>query len=360
MARMVQCKKLGRELPGMAFKPFPNELGQRIFDSISQEAWKMWLEHFKMILNEYRLAPGDPRTNQILFEQAEQFFFGEGAQLPPDYVPPPAQGVAACGARERSSSSPPTSWGTSRRASPRRPPSWPIGQDLLLHLVHRDERRASLTGRFLVNRVIWDLDGELLLLPSFHVHHAHRKARNDELCAFFDCHAGVLCRGHGLIANCAVGGGGHHIAGGTGRSTGDHCACSLRSRSMVVSTSSSDTEVCSGAMRTLLVVAEYHCGLVGEPELENERVVLRNPDPGGLSKSGVSLNWPVAQFFPDFVHEMRLGILFDDGLIHVAFDKVARRLALAETGDDGLACDTAEGFFFCLRNALRLHLDGHL
>ena len=92
MARMVQCKKLGKELPGLAFKPFPNDLGQRIFDSISQEAWKMWLEHFKMILNEYRLAPGDPRTNQILFEQAEQYFFGEGAQVPPDYVPPPKKG----------------------------------------------------------------------------------------------------------------------------------------------------------------------------------------------------------------------------------------------------------------------------
>jgi len=92
MARMVQCKKLGKELPGLEFRPFPNELGQRIFDSISQDAWKMWLEHFKMILNEYRLAPADPRTNQILYQQAEQFFFGEGAQLPPDYVPPPRKG----------------------------------------------------------------------------------------------------------------------------------------------------------------------------------------------------------------------------------------------------------------------------
>ena len=78
MARMVQCKKLGRELPGLGFKPFPNELGQRVYDSISQDAWKMWLEHFKMVLNEYRLAPGDPRTNQILYAQAEAFFFGEG------------------------------------------------------------------------------------------------------------------------------------------------------------------------------------------------------------------------------------------------------------------------------------------
>jgi Fe-S cluster biosynthesis and repair protein YggX len=52
----------------------------------------MWLEHFKMIMNEYRLAAGDPRANQILFQQAEQFFFGEGSQLPPDYVPPPRKG----------------------------------------------------------------------------------------------------------------------------------------------------------------------------------------------------------------------------------------------------------------------------
>ena len=69
MARMVVCMKLGKELPGLTFKPFPNELGQRIYDSISQQAWKMWLEHFKMILNEYRLAPGDPKTNQILCQQ---------------------------------------------------------------------------------------------------------------------------------------------------------------------------------------------------------------------------------------------------------------------------------------------------
>jgi len=87
MARMVQCRKLGKELPGLGFKPFPNELGQRIFDSISQDAWKMWLEHFKMIMNEYRLSPADPRTQQILFQQAEQFFFGPGAEAPPEFKP---------------------------------------------------------------------------------------------------------------------------------------------------------------------------------------------------------------------------------------------------------------------------------
>lgn len=92
MARMVQCRKLGKELPGMSFKPFPNELGQRIFDEVSQDAWKLWLEHFKMIMNEYRLSPADPRSSQILYEQAEKFFFGESAQLPPDYRPPLSKG----------------------------------------------------------------------------------------------------------------------------------------------------------------------------------------------------------------------------------------------------------------------------
>ena len=92
MARMVKCRKLGKELPGLSFKPFPNALGQRIFDEISQDAWKLWLEHFKMIMNEYRLSPADPRSSQILFEQAEKFFFGDSAELPPDYRPPPRKG----------------------------------------------------------------------------------------------------------------------------------------------------------------------------------------------------------------------------------------------------------------------------
>lgn len=87
MARMVMCKKLGKELPGLGFKPFPNELGTRIYESISQDAWKLWLEHFKMIMNEYRLSPADPRTQQILFQQAEQFFFGPGTEKPPEFKP---------------------------------------------------------------------------------------------------------------------------------------------------------------------------------------------------------------------------------------------------------------------------------
>ena len=91
MARMVKCAKLGRELPGVSYVPFKTELGKKIYDSISQEAWKMWVEHSKMIVNEYRLDLASPEGQKVLLEQAEKYFFGEGAQLPPDFVAPAAK-----------------------------------------------------------------------------------------------------------------------------------------------------------------------------------------------------------------------------------------------------------------------------
>jgi Fe-S cluster biosynthesis and repair protein YggX len=91
MARTVMCAKLQRELPAMPYKPFDNALGQRIYDEISLEAWKMWLEHSKMIVNEYRLDLASKKAHELLKEQCEQYFFGEGAALPPDFVPPPSK-----------------------------------------------------------------------------------------------------------------------------------------------------------------------------------------------------------------------------------------------------------------------------
>lgn len=88
---MVMCAKLQRELPGIPYRPFDDELGQRIYDSVSAEAWNMWLEHSKMIVNEYRLDLTSPKAHEILSEQIEQFFFGQGAALPPDYVAPPSK-----------------------------------------------------------------------------------------------------------------------------------------------------------------------------------------------------------------------------------------------------------------------------
>lgn len=88
---MVNCAKLNRELPGLPFKPFDDELGQKIYDTVSMEAWMMWLEHSKMVINEYRLDLTQKQAHDLLREQCQTFFFGEGASLPPDYVAPQAK-----------------------------------------------------------------------------------------------------------------------------------------------------------------------------------------------------------------------------------------------------------------------------
>ena len=86
--RIVKCIKLQRELPGLDTPPFNDELGQRIFENVSKEGWKMFKEHFKMVMNEYRLALGTEEANQIFEQQVNDYFFGPGAALPPGYVPP--------------------------------------------------------------------------------------------------------------------------------------------------------------------------------------------------------------------------------------------------------------------------------
>ena len=87
MSRLVHCAKLHQELEGVPYKPFDNELGQRIYDTISMDAWKMWLEHSKMLVNEYRLDLTSKQAHEVLLEQCEQFLFGETASPPPDYIP---------------------------------------------------------------------------------------------------------------------------------------------------------------------------------------------------------------------------------------------------------------------------------
>lgn len=90
--RMVKCVKFGKEMPGLDRVPWKGDLGKRVFENVSKEAWKMWIEHSKMLMNEYRLNPLDPQSQKIMEEQMEQFFFGEGAKLPAEYVPPKAKG----------------------------------------------------------------------------------------------------------------------------------------------------------------------------------------------------------------------------------------------------------------------------
>lgn len=84
---MVNCVKLGREAPGLARPPVGGELGSRIFESVSEEAWRMWLEHQKTLVNEYRLNLADKSARKYLLEQTERYFFGEGADVASGYVP---------------------------------------------------------------------------------------------------------------------------------------------------------------------------------------------------------------------------------------------------------------------------------
>jgi Fe-S cluster biosynthesis and repair protein YggX len=86
-ARIVHCVKLGRDLPGLPAPPWPGPLGQRIYEQVSAEAWEMWEERMKMILNEYRLLPFQKEAQVLVAKHMEEFFFGEAGALPPGYVP---------------------------------------------------------------------------------------------------------------------------------------------------------------------------------------------------------------------------------------------------------------------------------
>jgi Fe-S cluster biosynthesis and repair protein YggX len=79
--------KLGRLLLGLDAPPWPGALGQRIFENVSEEAWEAWEERMKMILNEYRLLPFQKEAQQIVAQQMEAYFFGEGSGLPAEYTP---------------------------------------------------------------------------------------------------------------------------------------------------------------------------------------------------------------------------------------------------------------------------------
>ena len=88
-ARKVFCVKLQRELEGLDEVPFEGHpLGQKIYDNVSKQAWKMWVEHMKMLMNEYRLNLGTQEAQEFIVKQMDDYFFGEGAALPAGYVPP--------------------------------------------------------------------------------------------------------------------------------------------------------------------------------------------------------------------------------------------------------------------------------
>jgi len=87
MARMVDCVKIGRNLPGLERPPFPGDLGQRIFEHVSAEGYALRQPHMTILINHYGLNPADPDTRQILRDQMDEFFFGEDARMPEGWVP---------------------------------------------------------------------------------------------------------------------------------------------------------------------------------------------------------------------------------------------------------------------------------
>ena len=90
MGRMVQCSRLKKEAEGLERAPYFGELGQRILDNVSKQAWQEWLKHQTMLINEYRLTPVDPKARKFLEQEMEKFFFGEGSNAPEGFVPPAA------------------------------------------------------------------------------------------------------------------------------------------------------------------------------------------------------------------------------------------------------------------------------
>ncbi len=89
--RIVRCVKFQKDMPGLDAPPWPGPLGQRIYENASAQAWKLWEERQKMILNEYRLMPWQKEAQELIGKQMEDFFFGESAALPPGFVPQQAK-----------------------------------------------------------------------------------------------------------------------------------------------------------------------------------------------------------------------------------------------------------------------------
>jgi len=85
--KTVMCKKLNKEAEALDYLPYPGELGKRIQENISVEAWELWVNHQTMLINEMRLTPVDPKARTFLEEEMEKVFFGDGSQAPQGFVP---------------------------------------------------------------------------------------------------------------------------------------------------------------------------------------------------------------------------------------------------------------------------------
>ncbi|ANO52779.1 oxidative damage protection protein [Woeseia oceani] len=87
MSRIVHCILLKKDAEGLDYAPYPGDLGKRIYDNVSKEAWQQWVAHQTMLINEYRLTPIEPEARKFIETEMEKFFFGEGSAKPKEYVP---------------------------------------------------------------------------------------------------------------------------------------------------------------------------------------------------------------------------------------------------------------------------------
>ena len=88
MTRMVNCAKLGKQAEGLDRPPYPGEMGQKIYEHISKEAWQLWMKQQTILINEYRLSVIDPKARQFLEEHMMKFLFENESVQPDAYVPP--------------------------------------------------------------------------------------------------------------------------------------------------------------------------------------------------------------------------------------------------------------------------------
>lgn len=87
MTRLIHCIKLNKSATGLTQPPLPGEMGKKIYDQVSAEAWQRWLNHQTMLINEYRLSMIDPKSRAFLMQEMEKFLFGSGSDAPAGYVP---------------------------------------------------------------------------------------------------------------------------------------------------------------------------------------------------------------------------------------------------------------------------------
>ena len=87
MTRLIYCHKLKKEAEGLSHLPLPGEVGQQIYDQISNEAWQLWLAHQTMLINEYRLSLIDKDARTFLMKEMQKFLFGEGSDKPSGFIP---------------------------------------------------------------------------------------------------------------------------------------------------------------------------------------------------------------------------------------------------------------------------------